>query len=177
MLTKQQSSGPVAEVARFKESTGKEGRNLCHRKTRMTWPTNARTSTSGFYLGQMEASSDTDVFLGKVLQWQNLGGIPWGVERWCIEVWWCYCGREWAVLGLLPSYFPSHYNFDLTLETKFTQESYLVEVGGGRMGLDRVSQQKWADLCSSFLTCSHTLCTYCSVIIQRDIWFILKQRI
>ena len=49
---------------------------------------------------------------------------------------------EQCQLGLFPLYFPSHYAFDLTLETKFTQESYLVEVGGGRMGLDRVSQQK-----------------------------------
>lgn len=77
MLTKQQSSGPVAEVARFKESTGKEGRNLCHRETRMTWPTNARTSTSEFYLSQMEASSDADVFLGSHTmtdsQWDPMG--------------------------------------------------------------------------------------------------------
>lgn len=86
MLAKQQSSDPVAEVARFRESAGKEGRNLCHRNTRMTWPTNARTSTSGFDLGQMEAPSDADVFLGKGVQRQNLSGIPWGVERWYIEV-------------------------------------------------------------------------------------------
>lgn len=64
MLTKQQSSDSVAEMARFRESPGKEGRNLCHRNTRMTWPTNARTSTSGFDLGQMEASSDVDMFPG-----------------------------------------------------------------------------------------------------------------
>ena len=34
----------------------------------MTWPTNARTRTPGFDLGQMEASSDADAFLGKVVQ-------------------------------------------------------------------------------------------------------------
>ena len=68
MLMEEQSSGSVPEVARFRESTGKEGRSLCDGRTRMTWPTSSGMSISGFDLGQMEASSDADMVLDQVLQ-------------------------------------------------------------------------------------------------------------
>lgn len=39
MLMEEQSTGSVAEVARFRESTGKDGRSLCGGRTRVTRPT------------------------------------------------------------------------------------------------------------------------------------------
>lgn len=63
MITEEQSTGSVAEVARFRESTGKTGRSLSGGRTRAILPTGTRTSRSGFDLGQMAASFEADIVL------------------------------------------------------------------------------------------------------------------
>lgn len=63
MLTEEESTGSVAEVARFRESTGRTGRSLCGGRTKVILPMGTRTSRSGFDLGQMAASSEADMVL------------------------------------------------------------------------------------------------------------------
>lgn len=122
----------------------------------------------------MEASSEADMVLDQVLQWQNLSGIPLGVAgstwRLVVVMW----GREWEVLlEYFSSHFPSHYAFDLTLEIEFYlalifSRSHSLVWLGQEVGWDWIECLSTPELlCPSLLTCS-PIYTYCPVIILGD---------
>lgn len=70
---------PRGQVARFKESTGKRKEGICVTE-RPEWLGQLMLEPAhlNFISSQMEASSDADVFLGKVIQ--TLSGDPMEAE-------------------------------------------------------------------------------------------------